>query len=183
MNNGRLEEAIELTRRSLERDPLSVAAYIGLGMSLLAAGRFAEAEEAYRKALELAPQRGAMRAYLALTLLAQGRGGEALAEVAREPHDGFRLWALAIVQDAMGHGAESDAAMGEMTQKFAEDGPFQIAEVLGARRQPDAAFEWLERAYAQRDGGLAEMKSSPRLRSLHDDPRWSAFMKKMGFEA
>jgi serine/threonine protein kinase/tetratricopeptide (TPR) repeat protein len=183
MNDGRLEEAIELTRRSLERDPLSVAAYIGLGMSLLAAGRFAEAEEAYRKALELAPQRGAMRAYLALTLLAQGRGGEALAEVAREPHDGFRLWALAIVQDAMGHGAESDAAMGEMTQKFAEDGPFQIAEVLGARRQPDAAFEWLERAYAQRDGGLAEMKSSPRLRSLHDDPRWSAFMKKMGFEA
>ena len=183
MNNCRLEEAIELTRRSLERDPLSVAAYISLGMSLLAADRFAEAAEAYRKALDLAPQRGATRAYLALALLAQGRRDEALAEATREPHEGFRLWALAIVHDAMGHRTESSAAAREMIEKFAEDGPFQIAEVLGARREPDAAFEWLERAYAHRDGGLAEMKASPRLRSLHGDPRWGAFLKKMGFEA
>jgi hypothetical protein len=50
------------------------------------------------------------------------------------------------------------------------------------RGEKDRAFEWMERAYAQRDGGLAEMKSSPRLRSLHGDPRWDAFLKKMGLE-
>jgi hypothetical protein len=50
------------------------------------------------------------------------------------------------------------------------------------RREPDLAFEWLERAYAQRDGGLSEMSVSPRFRALHRDPRWRAFMKKMGFE-
>lgn len=44
-------------------------------------------------------------------------------------------------------------------------------------------FEWLERAYARRDPGLVGLKVSPHLRSLHGDPRWAAFMNKMGFEA
>jgi hypothetical protein len=82
----------------------------------------------------------------------------------------------------MGHAAESDEALGELIEKFAEDWALQIADVHGARGEADAAFEWLERAYAQRDGGLADMKWSPRFRSLHGDPRWSAFLKKMGFE-
>jgi hypothetical protein len=45
----------------------------------------------------------------------------------------------------------------------------------------DAAFLWLERAYAQRDGGLSGVKTNPLLRSLHGDRRWVGFLKKMGF--
>ena len=44
--------------------------------------------------------------------------------------------------------------------------PYKAAEVQGARGEVDAALEWLERAYAQRDGGLAEMKPSPRFLTL-----------------
>ena len=179
---GRLEEAIGLSRRALEQDPLSAPAYHNLGFALHAADRFAEAEEAYREVLELAPQRVGTRPYLALTLLARGRGEEALAEVLQEPHEAFRLWALAIVHHALGQGAESDAALRELIEKYAEDGAYQVAEIHAARRAADAAFEWLERAYAQRDPGLAELKLSPHLRSLHGDPRWGAFLKKMGFE-
>jgi hypothetical protein len=50
------------------------------------------------------------------------------------------------------------------------------------RGDADRAFEWLERAYAQRDPGLTDTKVSRRLRSLHGDPRWGAFLKKMGLE-
>lgn len=57
-----------------------------------------------------------------------------------------------------------------------------VAEVYAARGEVDRAFEWLERAYAQRDPGLAEMKAAPYLRSLHGDQRWVAFLKKMGLE-
>ena len=181
MNSGHLDEAIALTRRSLERDPLSASAYTSLGMSLFAADRFREAEDAFRRALELSPQRGATHAYLALTLAAQGRGDEATREAEREPHDGFRFWALAMVCHVAGRDAEADAALRELTEKFADGGAFQIAEVYGTRGEPDAAFQWLERAYAERDGGLAEMKASPRLRSLHGDPRWRKFLIKVGF--
>jgi hypothetical protein len=44
----------------------------------------------------------------------------------------------------------------------------------------DAAFEWMERAHRPRDGGLADVKPIPRLRSLLGDPRLGAFLKKMG---
>jgi tetratricopeptide (TPR) repeat protein len=144
--------------------------------------RFVEGEAAYRKALELAPQSVGTRGYLSLTLLAQGRGEEALKEALREPEESFRLWALAIIHHGLGHAAESDAALEELIEKCSENSAFQIAEVYGARDMVDRAFEWLERAYEQRDGGLAEVKVSPRLRSLHGDPRWSAFLRKMGLE-
>jgi tetratricopeptide (TPR) repeat protein len=182
-SQGRLEEAIGLTRRSLEQDPLSTPAYSNLGMVLDAADRFAEAEEACRKALELAPQGHGARALLSLALHAQGRGKEALMEAMREPSECYRPWALAIIHHGMGRAAESDEALRELIEKSADDFAVQIAEVHGARGEADAAFEWLERAYAQRDGGLADMKPSPHIRSLHGDPRWGAFLKKMGFEA
>jgi hypothetical protein len=35
------------------------------------------------------------------------------------------------------------------------------------------------RAYAQRDGGLSEMKGDPLLKNLERDPRYAVFLKKM----
>ncbi len=43
----------------------------------------------------------------------------------------------------------------------------------------DLAFEWLERAYKQRNAGLCQMKPQPLLRNLRSDPRWQSFLKKM----
>jgi TolB-like protein/Tfp pilus assembly protein PilF len=179
-NLGRLDEAIGLVRRAVEQDPLSANAYGILGLVLHATGRLEEAEAAFRKALELSPQRAATHAHLSLSVLAQGRGEEALAEALREPDEARRLWALAIIHHAAGRRAESDAALQELIAKYEIDSAYQVAEVYAARGEADLAFEWLERAYAQRDGGLAEMKTDPRLRSLHVDPRWDAFLRKMG---
>ena len=179
---GRVDEALGLTRRALEHDPLSAHAYSNLGEFFQDVGRLAESEAALRRALELAPQKAEVHAYLSLTLLDQGRGEEALIEVMREEEEGSRLWALAIVRHAMGHGSESDAALRELVEKRADTMAFQVAEAYGRRGETNAAFEWLERAHSQRDGGLTEMKTNPHLRSLHGDPRWGAFLRKMGFE-
>lgn len=86
----------------------------------------------------------------------------------------------AAVYYAAGRRAESDEALQDLTAKFSTDAGYQIAEVYAMRAEPDLAFDWLERAYAQRDPGLTHMKSVPRLRSLHSDARWSAFLSKMG---
>jgi tetratricopeptide (TPR) repeat protein len=179
---GRLDQAIALMRQSLERDPLSSATYSNLALVYYSTGRLVEAEEACRKTLELAPQRICIRAHLAQVLLDQGRGEEALAEAGQEPEQVFRLWALAIVHHAAGRRAESDGALQELVAKHAEDWAFQIAEVHAARGGTEEAFEWLERAYAQRDAGLAYLKPARPLRLLHGDPRWGAFLKKMGLE-
>ncbi len=179
---GRLDEAIGFYHRALEQDPLSSSSHQNLAAALEAMDRFADSEAEHRKALELAPQRSGTRALLSLTLLVLDRGEEALAEASREPEESFRLWALAIVHHGLGHRAESDAALNALIEKYSEDSAFQIADVYTVRGEVDRAFEWFERAYAQRDPGLNVMKTSPRLRSLHGDPRWAEFLKKMGLD-
>jgi len=179
-NLGRLDEAIALYHQALAQDPLSAPAYHNLGLALYAADRLAEAEAAFRQVLELAPQQPIARAFLSLVLLAQGRGEEALAEVLREPEEWARLWASAVIHHAAGRREESEAALQALIAKYQVEAASQVAEVYAMRGQADRAFDWLERAYVQRDSGLAEMKPDPFFRSLHADPRWSAFLRKMG---
>ena len=49
----------------------------------------------------------------------------------------------------------------------------------GSQGEIDQAFELLERAYAQRDGGLTESINDQFLNKLHNDPRWEPFLEKM----
>jgi hypothetical protein len=55
-----------------------------------------------------------------------------------------------------------------------------VAQAYAWRGQPDEAFAWLDRAYAQRDGGLAEVKYDPLLRDLRLDPRYAELLNKLG---
>jgi tetratricopeptide (TPR) repeat protein len=181
-NEGRIDEALELYRRAVEQDPLSSGAYSRLGTAYLSAGRLAESEVALRKSIELAPQRVTVRSALAHTLLAQGRLEEALEEAKLEGQRVYRLLALVAIYRAQGCATESEAALREMIETEADHGAFQIAVAYAARGEVGATFEWLERAYVQRDPGLAEIKGAVLLRSLHGHPRWGALMKKMGFE-
>lgn len=59
---------------------------------------------------------------------------------------------------------------------------YQIAQTYASRGEKDPAFQWLDRAFAQRDGGMTWMKPDPLLRTLHDDPRWPALLKRMRLE-
>jgi len=180
-NLGRIDEAIAIGRQAVEQDPLSAPAYSNLGVALNISGRPGEAEAALRKALELAPQRAVTRGLLSLVLLAQGRGEEALADALREPEGWCRLWALAIIHHAADRRNESEEALQDLIANHSVDAAYQVATVHAACCEPDLAFAWLERAYAQRDTGLFDMKSDPLLRSLQVDRRWKVFLRKMGF--
>jgi TolB-like protein len=182
-NMGRFDEAIGLGRRAVEQDPLSASAYFFLGLILWTAARPAEAVAALRKALELAPQYAAAHTWLSIALLEQGRGEEALVDALQEPEEWGRLFALAVIQHAAGRQAESDQALHELAEKWGDLGAYQVAQAHGARGEVAPAFEWLERAFTQRDPGIFWTKVDPLLRSLHADPRWGVFMHKLGLAA
>jgi serine/threonine-protein kinase len=179
-DRGRLDEAVALSRQAIEQDPLSAAGYTGLGMCCRAAGHFAESEEAYRRVLEIAPQRVGTRMMLSNVLYGQGRVQEALAVAEREPEEWARLTALAVAYHASGRRQESDQALGTLMENYPDDTAYQIAAIHALRGDAEAAFAWLERAFAQRDAGLAPIKYEPSFASLHADPRWGAFLSKMG---
>ena len=58
--------------------------------------------------------------------------------------------------------------------KSAQGAAYQIAEAYAWRGEKDKAFEWLERSYRQRDGGLSAIKYDPLLASIRGDPRYHA---------
>ncbi|MCI0423037.1 MAG: tetratricopeptide repeat protein, partial [Acidobacteria bacterium] len=176
---GRFDEAIILNRRAIELDPLWVTAHHRLGLSAYYGGRWEEAEQAVRKALELNAQFPGAHLSLGRTYLVQSKPKEALAEMQKEPEPLWRGQGLALAYHAAGKKKEADAALAEYIEKYQNDAAFQIAEIYAYRGETDKSFEWLERAYKQRDGGLSEMKGDPLLRRLHSDPRWPAFLQKM----
>jgi hypothetical protein len=67
----------------------------------------------------------------------------------------------------------------ELIAKHDTDWAYQIAEVYAFRGESDKAFEWLERAYKQRDPGLTQIKNDPLLKILRHDPRYTDLLKKM----
>ena len=179
-NVGNVDEAISLGQRAVENDPLSAEAYFFLGMIFWIAARPIDSEAVLRKALELAPQRAVTRTWLAIALLDQGRAEEAQAELAHEPEDWGRLFATSIIHHAAGRHAESLAALNELAERRGSDAAYQVADLHALRGEADSAFEWLERAYDQRDAGIGWTLVDPFLRSLHLDPRWNAFLHKLG---
>ena len=88
---------------------------------------------------------------------------------------------IALAQHTLGHKEESDAAMAQLIERHGNEAAYQVAEACAWRGEIDRTFEWLERAYTQRDPGLAMTSSDPFFRPLQGDPRWPPFLKKMGF--
>jgi serine/threonine-protein kinase len=174
-----LDDAVSLYRQALDIDPLNAAAYRDFGLILHYAGHQQEAVDSVKKALDLAPDINDAHRLLARIYLAQSRTREALAEAEKEELTPFKLQGLALAYHALGLKQESDANLANLIEVARVDAPFQIAEVYAFRGAKDQAFEWLEQAYKERDGGLINLKGDPLLRNLERDPRYAAFLKRM----
>jgi len=176
---GRWDEAIDTLNRAIERDPLGPNNYHQLGIVLEGVSRDTEAESAFRKAIQLDPSGAGRHVSIGLILLLQGKTEGALREMQQEEEEIWRLSGLPLVYHALGRRTESDAALAVLKDKHAGEMAYQIAEVHAFRGETDLAFEWLERAYEQRDGGAAQIKSDRLFHPLIDDSRYKAFLKKM----
>jgi serine/threonine protein kinase/tetratricopeptide (TPR) repeat protein len=179
---GRYDRALELMRHSIDADPLSMIGPSYVARILFSAGRLAEAEAEVRAMLARSTSSSRERALLALILVAQGRAEEALVEAKAESADWARLWSLAIANWTLGRTAESDEAVTRLERGHAHEAAFQVAQVRAVRGEVDAAFEWLERAFENRDAGVALAKVSTHLNPLHGDPRWTVFMRRIRLE-
>jgi TolB-like protein/DNA-binding winged helix-turn-helix (wHTH) protein/Tfp pilus assembly protein PilF len=176
---GRLPEAIAATHRAIELDPLSSSAWQNLTNYLMANRQFAAAHEANRRALEIQPESIYALNDLGTLQLLEGNRVEALATFHRVGVEGLSLSGIAMAEHALGHAQESQQARDKLVAKDAQDAAYQIAEVCAWRGEKDAAFDWLERAYKQHDGGLSDIKNDLLLAPLHGDPRFAAMLTKM----
>jgi tetratricopeptide (TPR) repeat protein len=176
---GRLHQDIEIERQMIERDPLDTSARSWLGWLLFLAGRYEEAVTAARQAVLLNPSYAGANTSMAYALLYLGRLDEALAAAREEADEPFRLQTLPVAFWALGRKAESDAALNELKTKYANSSAYNIAEMYAYRGEIDSAFQWLDRAYPQRDIGMTWVRIDPLLQNLHKDQRYKAVLVKM----
>jgi TolB-like protein/tetratricopeptide (TPR) repeat protein len=180
LTEGRLEEARQLAQQAVNRDPLSIGNYRALGDAALLSGRLTEAEAAWRKALELNAAAEGIHYRLGVMLVLRAEPTAALAEMERNPDEPWRVAGLPLALDSLGRRSEADRALAVAVQKLAVNGPYQIAVIYAHRNNLDRAFDWLDRAYQERDGALAlYVKGDPMLDNLRRDPRYKALLRKM----
>jgi TolB-like protein/DNA-binding winged helix-turn-helix (wHTH) protein/Flp pilus assembly protein TadD len=176
---GNLDEAVKLYEQAVALDPLRANSHLGLGYLLYMAGRYKESRAALQKALDLNPQAAFAHADLSKILLAEGKPQQALGEIEKEPNDWEKLTDQTMVYHALGREQDSNAALAELIAKHHTDSAYQIAEVYAFRAQSEKSFEWLERAYKQRDSGLPDIKVDPIMKTLRHDRRFAELLKKM----
>ena len=177
---GRWPEAVALNKRGVNIDPLSSRIFHNLGLAHYYGGQQKEAAAAIRRALELNPAMSIAHLSLAKVYLEMRNSQQAMAEALTEKHPAYGLLAQVLAYHAVGRKKESDAAMEALVAKYSVEDAFQIAEAYAFRGETERAFEWLERARSQRDPGFSEMKGDPLLRNIEPDPRYAAFLRKMG---
>jgi TolB-like protein/Flp pilus assembly protein TadD len=178
-NLGRLPEAIAAQKKSIELDPLSSHAWENLGSYEMFSKDFDAADAALRRALEIQPDSAFGLYHLGTLRLLEGDAADALAIFRKIEDEAFRLVGVSMAEHTLGNAKESQRALDALTAKHALEAAYQIAEAHAWRGEKDKAYEWLERAYAQRDGGLSNIKIDLLLDGLRDGPRYEALMRKM----
>ena len=177
---GRTREGLVELRRAAAADPLNPAAWHDLGTYSLSTGDPAGAHEALAQLERIAPDSNRTRWLRGVIHLAEGRYDEALADYRVVTLEFARLTGVAVCEHKLGHEAASRAALAEIETRLAGSAAWQAAQVRAERGEADLAFEWMERARVQHDTGATTVVTDRHFAALRGDPRYKAFLRRMG---
>ncbi len=146
------DRTIAHAKKNLEIDPNIIASLQWLGLAYEQKGQYESAAAAFQKARQI-DDTSDFKAYQA------------------------RVYALA------GKRSEAVKILAELEElsKQRYVSPFFIAVVYAGLDEKDAAFEWLEKASAERSYWMPSLKVNPQLDSLRDDPRFADLLRRVGF--
>jgi DNA-binding winged helix-turn-helix (wHTH) protein/cytochrome c-type biogenesis protein CcmH/NrfG len=180
MTHAHLGHAIDLLERSVSIDPYSCMAYARLGQAYYFANRLDDAEKSLHRSLSLNPGVVRSRYLLGLVRLAQQAAQPALAVMAEERDEGFRMTGIAIVRYALNEKQASDQAIDSLNSLSNGRKAYNMATVYALRGQHAEALDWLELAYEQRDEELLDLLVDPAFAGLRSEARWSILVEKLG---
>jgi tetratricopeptide (TPR) repeat protein len=176
---GRIRQAITAMGKAVELDPLNAYAWGNMGLFLTMDRDYPAARRALNRALAISPDSDALHFALGELDMLEGEFAHASAEFAKEGNEGARRMSDALLEHARGNETESQHALDDLIAAHAADMAYQVGDVYAWRGDKDEAFEWLERAYRQRDSGLNGIVYDPLLAGLKDDPRYGKLLKEL----
>jgi len=155
-------------------------------MTLYLARRVSESMEALRKGLEIDPGHFLLRFRLGLVYMQAGSSHEAIEEMRRAVDLSGRstetLAGLAQAYAVAGMSSAMEDVLEEVVgQTDRYTSPYNVARVYAAHRDPRRTFEWLERAYAERNPDLIELRTEPVFDSVRGDSRFTDLLRRVGW--
>jgi TolB-like protein/Tfp pilus assembly protein PilF len=179
-SSGRLPEAIELYEKAVSLDPLSLSGLLELGRRYLLVGRIDDAFDAFDRMRAINSDHPYVSLHLGRVYMMRGDLENALLETEKKPDEFYYHHQKANFLYMMGKEAEAQILINELLETSADAVPGAMATVYAWRGEGDSAFEWLERAYEQDDARPDAFLGSLFWRKLTSDPRYSAFVEKIG---
>ena len=181
LNLGQLQRAVELHRKAIATDPLRPDFYANLASVLLAQGQLDGAEQATRQALALQPDYPQLYSSLAQIDMLRGDFAAAVRDAKQEADPVLGPWVRAAAQQINPDRKQADAALQAYIVKVGKTQPYTVAELYAVRKQPDAMFEWLQRAWTQHDPNFIGLLYDPFItRTYGHDARFAALCKEAG---
>jgi serine/threonine-protein kinase len=176
-------EAIKLLQRAQRADPLNRIGVGAVCWGLYMLRRYQEAVAQCGRAIEIDSS-------FALARLWSGESSAMLGDTARafreleaaarlSERSGVFVAALARANAAAGRPDRARALLAELTPSRLRYVPsYEVALVHAALGDRTRAFEWLERAYAERSHSIALLRVDPALDPLRGDARFDALLRR-----
>jgi DNA-binding SARP family transcriptional activator len=185
---GRHQEAIAKIELAQELDPLSLVINRDGGWVCYWARQYDRAIEHYRKTFDLEPHFYIAHYFLGEVYEQKGDYQKAIAEFRQtksHPEWSVKVWTLLAHARASGLAGKRSAAEEKMAElqslsKRHYVSPYLIAVIYSSFSEKDNAFEWLEKAFAERDPYLIYLKVEPALDYLRTDLRFNDLMRRVG---
>jgi len=186
---ARFDEAIAEMEKALELDPFSLIINCDFGWALYYSRQYDRAIEVLKKTLEMDPNFVSAHSFLGRVYLQKSMYKEALAECRKEKEPS-RGWMqnvetlVGIAHMRMGKKKEAHKILEDMIErtKLEYVSPYHIALFCFNLGENEMGFEWLDKAYKERDHWLFYLKADPMFDSVRSDPRFTKLLKKIGLE-
>ncbi len=184
---GRMDEALAEFARVRELDPLSDYAATSWIQAPYLAGYYGEVITRCQAMLQLEPNYPPTYALLALCYLQLARHDDAIAALERAVAGADQDFPLAILGHAYAVAGRRPEAEGVIRKLQAQSQTrhvpaYYMAVIHVGLGDRDRTFEWLERAFVERDENIAPLKVDPLFAPLRQDPRFRSILQRMGLD-
>ncbi len=186
---GRLSEAVPEMKRAQELDPISATNNTALGVILIFDRQSEQALFYCSRAGELEPDNPAIQENIAAAYVINGKYDSAIQAYRRgielaPDQKGNSLASIAEVLYSANRRGEADALMPEVLSLAAigQAEAFPIVGTYVAAGELDRAFEWFDKALADRMLLPRFIRYAPELDTMRADPRFAQLLRKHGRE-
>ena len=179
---ARFDEAEVEAKHALELDPVNPAIDVTLGFVYHMQKQDGKAIEAFQKVFELDPDHPSGNLWAADSYIAQSRYCEAIAAYERSGAFNCALAGRALAYSMLGKKEVSQKLLDDLKSTIQQGAPgvaAWIARSFAQLGEIDLAFEYLEKAYQDRDTQIVWLKVDPFYDPLRLDRRFNTLLRRM----